>query len=220
VLSLACVAGLFSRAASHELFRVWSRALLAVQGISFLVEDRAPDIAHKPCLYVLLNQTSILEICYWALALPRGFFGVMNIEYALLPWIGWATRARGGVVIVRQWSWHARRGIAIAERQLRHRDVAISIEGRRSESGALSPYKKGPVVMALNTHAPIRPIVFHGAFERLPVGAWRVRPGRVRVALLEPIETEGLGHDDRHRLVERLHDIAERELFELATRDS
>jgi 1-acyl-sn-glycerol-3-phosphate acyltransferase len=41
----------------------------------------------------------------------------------------------------------------------------ISIEGRRSATGTLSPYKKGAAILALNTNAIIVPYVTLGTKE-------------------------------------------------------
>ena len=88
----------------------------------------------------------------------------------------------------------------------------ISIEGRRSPDGALQPYKKGAAVMAIESGATIIPVVLRGTRERLPYGAWRVRPGTIEVDYLEAIETKGLTYEDRDELVARLRALAEAEL--------
>jgi 1-acyl-sn-glycerol-3-phosphate acyltransferase len=46
-------------------------------------------------------------------------------------------------------------------------------EGRRSPDGRLSPCKKGPVVLALNSGADIVPFYFEGASAACPTGAGR-----------------------------------------------
>jgi 1-acyl-sn-glycerol-3-phosphate acyltransferase len=220
LLSLVCLTP-FAPEANHALFRLWSRTLLKVLGIDLEIEDRSGgSYASPPYLFVLLNQASILEVCYWVQAFPSPFTGLINIEYALLPFVGWATWFHGkGITVVRQWRWQARRAIRTASRRLAAgQTMLISIEGQRSRDGSLSPYKKGPVVMALEARARIVPVVFHGAHDRLPVGEWRVRPGRVKVTLCEPIATDGLGYDDRDHLVERLRQVAEQELCSAAPR--
>jgi 1-acyl-sn-glycerol-3-phosphate acyltransferase len=86
------------------------------------------------------------------------------------------------------------------------------ISETRIAAWRLSPFKKGPVVLALRTGAPIVPIAFHGARERLPYGALCVRSGSITTRFCRPIETRGLSYADRDALVARLAEVAQREL--------
>jgi 1-acyl-sn-glycerol-3-phosphate acyltransferase len=182
-------------------------------GIQVTVEDRNRGGHAPPIVFAQLNQTSLLEILYWPLALPFPSRFIENIGFALIPFLGWASVGFGGIPIVRQWSWQTRRGLKKAERCLKKgQSLCISMEGRRSQDGNLSPYKKGPVVLALSTQAQIVPVIFQGARETLPHGAWRPRPGRVRVVFCEAIPTAGLTREDRNGLVARLHELAKAEL--------
>jgi len=102
---------------------------------------------------------------------------------------------------------------ARAEAELRDgKSRGISIEGRRSRDGRLSPFKKGPAVLALRTRAPLVPFVLHGAHERLPWGAVSIRSGRITARVCRAIETKGLGYADRDALVARFGQVAQREL--------
>jgi len=40
--------------------------------------------------------------------------------------------------------------------------IIISIEGKRSKDGSLSPYKRGPVLIAIQTGATIIPVFMKG----------------------------------------------------------
>jgi 1-acyl-sn-glycerol-3-phosphate acyltransferase len=68
------------------------------------------------------------------------------------------------------------------------------------------------VVLALKTGAPIVPIVFHGARERLPWRAVCVRPGRITARLCRAIHTRGLTYADRDAVIAQLAEVAQREL--------
>ena len=114
---------------------------------------------------------------------------------------------------MRQWPRQARRALEKISGYLQGGgNVLISIEGRRSKDGSLSPYKKGPVVMALQAQARIVPVFLQGTRVCMPYGAWRIREGRVVVKFLEPISTEGRGYEDRDTLLDHLGAIARREL--------
>lgn len=88
----------------------------------------------------------------------------------------------------------------------------ISIEGKRSKNGSISPYKKGPAVLAIRSKAKIVPVIIEGTRECFGYGKWFKDERVVTVRLLPAIETEGMTYDDRDELVGRLAHIAEREL--------
>lgn len=166
-----------------------------------------------PYVFVHLNQASLIEtfVLPWMAPLPYRI--IVNLEYVLLPIFGWSSLGLGSRVVVRQWPAQAKRAIRRAIADLRDGgSYVISIEGRRSPDGALQPYKKGAVVMAIESGATLVPVVVRGARECLPFGAWRVRPGRIEVDYLEAIETRGLTYDDRNVLLALLRTLAEAEL--------
>ena len=213
MLSLAIAARARSHDASHGCMRAWSDHVLRTLHIDVAIEDRNHGRYDEACVFVGLNQASLIDVALHYHASPVPTCGPMNIEFALVPFLGWAAWAVGYEPIVRQWPAQARRGIDRVERKLAAgRSVAISIEGRRSADGRLQPFKKGPVVLALRTGAPLVPVVFHDTADRLPYGEWRVRPGSVRVTFCEAIPTAGRSLDDRNELVAELRAIAEREL--------
>ena len=62
-------------------------------------------------------------------------------------------------------------------------------EGSRSRNGELKPFKKGFVHMAIATGLPVVPVVSHDADRMWPGGTFLVRPGRLKMEVLPPIDT-------------------------------
>jgi len=214
LLGGTCAARLVSEDLARGAFVRWCRQACRALGVELEIEQESgggwPD---EPCVFVQLNQSSLIEALVWPLILPERHRTIINLEFALYPFLGWGMWAGGGIAIVRQWPEQARSGLARAEAELRAgKSIGISIEGRRSRDGRLSPFKKGPVVLALRTGAPIVPIAFHGARERLPYGALCVRSGRITARFCRPIETKGLSYADRDAVVARLAEVAQSEL--------
>jgi 1-acyl-sn-glycerol-3-phosphate acyltransferase len=212
-LAAAAAVRRVDKRAGHRCFAAWGAAQQRLFGIDFTVEDRnLGRYDRPPYLFVLLNQGSLAEVFMLHAAVPRPFSFVMNIGFALLPIYGWGSALNDAAVLVRQWPWQTRRVLARAVVRMRQgHDYGISIEGNRSANGTLQPYKKGPSVLAIQAQATIVPLYFHGSRDLMPVGAWRIRPGRVRAVLCEAIETSGLTHADRDALTQRLREVAERE---------
>jgi 1-acyl-sn-glycerol-3-phosphate acyltransferase len=79
-------------------------------------------------------------------------------------------------------------------------------EGTRSRTGALLPFKKGGFIMALKAQAPVVPVAIVGARDAMRKGSPIIHPVTITVRLGAPIETAGLGMDDRDVLVARVRD--------------
>jgi 1-acyl-sn-glycerol-3-phosphate acyltransferase len=207
---IICGTAVFSRRAAYRLAQRWSRAQLRVFGIDLEVVLEEPLDESRGYVFVHLNQTSLIEWFLTPAAMWRPVRSVINVEFALFPFVGQMAIALGAAVVVRQWPAQAKRALERAARHLRQGDCfGISLEGRRSPDGRLSPYRKGPVVLAIKGQADLVPFFLEGAREVLPYGAWSPRPGRVRVVFLRPIRVAGLGYQDRNVLLERLRDAAE-----------
>lgn len=199
---------------SRGLLKKWAFIQCKIFGIKIKVSDQNNGQYHSPpYLYLVLNQTSLSETFIIPYSLPTEFNIFMNIEYALLPFVGGIQWLLGGVVIIRQWSKQARRGIDRAVKKMRKgKNFYISIEGTRTHTVALNPYRKGPAVLAIQSQATIIPIIIHGARELLPYGEWRIRSGKVEVVLCKAISTQNLSYDNRDQLIADLRWIAEAEL--------
>jgi 1-acyl-sn-glycerol-3-phosphate acyltransferase len=201
----------FSYQAAWSTYQRWLRVACRIFGITIsLRDDNFGHPGPPPHLYVWLNQSNLAEVVAFA-TLPKHFM-VINVEYAAMPLLGWARVLLSDAVIVRQWKSQAKRGVVRAAKRLAAGETwLISVEGARSPDGALQPYKKGAVVMALQSKATIIPMALHGGPAIMPRGEWRLRPGHIDVHLLKAIPTQGLTLDDRNDLVERLRKLAEAE---------
>ncbi len=207
------IVGPFSRRAARAIYRNWARVAYRIIGMTYALHDDNKDQPIEgPQIFVWLNQSSLAEQMLFVLLLPPHGC-VCSLEYASMPFLGWARVLLGDIIIVRQWHAQAKRGIERAAARIANGEAwMISIEGTRTPDGRLLPYKKGPVVMALKTQATIIPIVTRGGRAIMPRGEWRVRPGHVDMHLLKAIPTRGLNYDDRHALVAQLRGLAEQTL--------
>jgi 1-acyl-sn-glycerol-3-phosphate acyltransferase len=211
----AGVIGILAPDLGMSILKRWTRLQTWIFGIAVTFEDRNDGrYDDPPYVFVQLNQTSLAETFILPSRIPVPYSLLMNIEYALLPFVGWCYALCGNVVVIRQAPRLARRAIDCAVRLLhRRRNLVVSIEGRRSRDGRLSPYKKGPAILAIRGRATIIPVIVRGARERLPFGAWRVEPGAASVTLCEPISTRGLSYEDRDTLIARLRALAEQDVI-------
>ena len=205
-----CLFGFLARPLGWRVLALWSRCQMRLFGVSLQVDDHNHGQYPKPpYVFVLLNQTSLAEAFVAPHALPLPFQILTNIEFAMVPFVGWAVASLGAVVVVRQWPKQARRGLDRAVAQMRRGvNFYMSIEGARSRTGALLPYKKGPAVLAIATGASIIPVMVTGAREIWPHGSWRVAPGTIKYTIGKPVSVEGLTYQDRDAVVQTLWQVA------------
>lgn len=212
--SLGMIVGLLDQDKGLRIFIGWNRFFLKLFRISISLENEnnVTDTMNG-CVFILLNQTSLLDGPIGAMKLPLPWRGLVNIEYALIPVFGWAM-CISSWVIIRQWPKQAQKTMKKIESFLQEGgNLWISIEGKRSKEGSLSPYKKGPVVLAINAKSKIIPIIHSGVQDCLPYGKWQIRPGKVKIRYLKAIPTENMQYEDRQKVVDTLQTLAKQSLL-------
>lgn len=212
--SLGMIVALVDQDRGLRIFISWNRFFLKLFRIEISLEnENHATVTMNGCVFILLNQTSLLDGPIGAMIIPLPWRGLVNIEYALIPIFGWAMCIFSWIII-RQLPKQAKKTMQKVESFLQGGgNLWVSIEGRRSKDGLLSPYKKGPVVLAINAIAKIVPVIHSGVRDRLPYGKWRIRPGKVTVRFLKAIPTEDMKYEDRQELVNTLRTLAEQKLF-------
>jgi len=110
------------------------------------------------------------------------------------PWLGWAFHLAGYVPVVRGDRGSGARALARMRAWLdRGLPVGVFAEGSRSRAGGLQPFRAGPFKLAAEAGVPIVPVAITGAGEAMPADQPFVRPARIRIRILDPIATAGLG---------------------------
>jgi 1-acyl-sn-glycerol-3-phosphate acyltransferase len=212
--SLALLVGFFDRSAAWRIIVIWNRFFLRLFKIEVEVEYEDSEIdLSSGCVVVGLTQQSILDPLIGQAVAPKIFMSIWNIEYALIPLIGWVSFFFGWVII-RQWPKQAKKTLEKSISYIRGGGIVyLSLEGKRSKDGSLGLYKKGPVVLAIQANAKIIPVMINGTRDCLPYGEWKIRPGKVTMHFLKEISTEGMAYEDRDLLVNELRKLAEKKLM-------
>ncbi len=211
----ACIIGPFFKRGAFAILKIWGRFALFIFSITVEVEDRNNgSYNNPPYIFINLNQTSLTETFIMAAYTPANFITISNIEYAIIPLVGWIQIALGGIIIIKQNKTKAKKSIERAQEvlKIKKNNMMISIEGKRTEDGELQPYKKGPIVLALANHTPIVPYITIGAYECMPYGSWKIKPGKINLIYDKIVDTNSYNIDDRNKLLSLLRTIAEKEL--------
>lgn len=141
------------------------------------------------------NHQSLADVLI-LFGLKRHFKWVSKEEIFRIPFIGWNMRLNGYVALRRGDAKSVREMMGDCRRHL-ERGSAIFMfpEGSRSRGGELKPFRHGAFNLAVDTSAPIVPIVVEGTKDILPKSGWVFSGGRhtlVRIRVLDPVRSVGL----------------------------
>jgi 1-acyl-sn-glycerol-3-phosphate acyltransferase len=172
----------------------WRRAVihrlaglaLPVLGVRLDVDglDRLPD---GSCV-VVANHASYLDGVVMKAALPPRFSFVIKREAASMPVAGLLLRRIGSEFVDRHDAGGRRRdAMRVLRRAEQGHALVFFPEGTFDSTPGLKRFHAGAFVAAARGAMPVVPTVIHGARRALPNRALLVRPGRVRVEILEPL---------------------------------
>jgi 1-acyl-sn-glycerol-3-phosphate acyltransferase len=209
--SLAVVSILITKSthAVDYLGPIWSRWILRACGITVDVEGLQHIDPNKPYI-VISNHLSNFDIWATLAALPGRIHFVAKKELTRLPFFGQALAMSDHIVIDRSNPEDAvaRINDRIATQIGKGFCILFYAEGTRSPDGKVHAFKKGGVTLALRTGLPIIPMSVSGTRKFLPKGHLVIRPrGRIKLVLAPPVETKGVGVDERDALNERVRAI-------------
>jgi 1-acyl-sn-glycerol-3-phosphate acyltransferase len=177
--------------------KLWTRVLFAIVGIHLRVKQMAP-IDWAKTHVVCANHTSIFDILALVRAMPPPFRFVAKRELLKWPIIGWSLRPAGQIVVDRRDRANALRAIAEAAVRKIRGQVIFFVEGTRSRTGELLPFKKGAFHFAQDNQLAILPAAINGSHAALArTNWWHLHPNRsIEVRFCIPIIPESASVDD------------------------
>ncbi|MBX3027278.1 1-acyl-sn-glycerol-3-phosphate acyltransferase [bacterium] len=168
---------------------LWTTVLLALTGIRLRVREAVP-IDWSRTYVVCANHASLFDIFALIRALPPPYRFVAKRELTRWPIFGWLLRPAGQVIVDRANHAEAMRSVAEAALRRIRGQVVFFVEGTRTRSGELQPFKKGAFHFAVGNRLPVLPAAIRGSFAALARHPWwRLRPGNViEVLFCAPID--------------------------------
>jgi 1-acyl-sn-glycerol-3-phosphate acyltransferase len=196
-----------------RLIRLWARTLVAGAGIELHAENM--DSIDPAKRYVLVsNHYSYLDIPCILAAVPQPIRFMAKASLFKVPLFGWALNRAGFIPIDRKNRRTAVKSFDLAAERIRKGNtIVIFPEEGRSREREMRPFQRGAFLLAIKSGQTIVPLAIDSTFDVYPVGAWRIRPGRVTLRVGTPIETEGVSVRDKERLSEESRAQIQRMLF-------
>ncbi len=178
-----------------------AHAGLRAADIAFDVQGREHIPTDRAVLY-MPNHVSNLDPPALIPMLPGMPVVMLKRSLMRIPILGMAMRLARFIPVDRDGSREsAMRSAKQAAQVLQDgMSLLIFIEGTRSRTGRLLPFKRGPFAMAQSTGAPIVPIAIWGTETMLRKGSAAVHPGTVHLRFLPAVEPKD--HPRRNDLVD------------------
>lgn len=193
--------------------RAWARTLLKVSGVVVNV-DGLERIDPQASYVFISNHLSYMDTPVALAHIPAQFRFLAKRGLFQIPFLGTHLSRAGHIPVPREDPRAAVKTMQQAAETIQRKKISLLIfpEGGRSQDGELQAFKEGGAYIAIRAGVPVVPLALMGTREVLPFGAGVVNPGRVRLRILEPIETAGLTLKDRGALTERLRVLISEEL--------
>ena len=168
---------------------LWADVCCALIGIQVEIEGADYLQSPRPVVFIL-NHQSNADGFLVAKLIRRdiAFMGKAELSRQVV-------RSRlmqmGGLIMVdRKDASKASAAMQMMISAIRNRGLSAAIfpEGRRSQSLALGPFRKGAFLTAMRAKVPIVPLVIHNSIDAQPRGEKHYRPANIRVDVLPPID--------------------------------
>ncbi len=165
-----------------------AHAGLRAAGITFDVQGRENIPTDRACLY-MPNHVSNLDPPALLPMMPGMPVVMLKRSLMRIPLLGTAMRLGRFIPVDRDGNRESAMQSAKAAAAVLHDGLSllIFIEGTRSRTGRLLPFKRGPFHLAQSTGAPIVPIALWGTETMLQKGSAAIHPGTAHIRFLPAI---------------------------------
>jgi len=207
--TLVILSSFFSRNgnAQHLLARLWANSILWVIRAKVTVTGAGKLDPNRPYIY-MPNHQSNADIPVLLGRLPVQFRWLAKAELFKIPIFGRAMRKVGYISIDRSDRKSAFESLAQAALTIRNgTSVLIFPEGTRSPDGRILPFKKGGFVLSVDAGVPIVPVIIRGTRSIVPKKHFIIRPARVTMEILDPVETSDYTRKTKDQLLEKIRSI-------------
>jgi 1-acyl-sn-glycerol-3-phosphate acyltransferase len=188
--------------------RGWARALLFVSGVQVQVEG-LEHIDPSGSYIFISNHTSYMDTPAVLANISVQFRFLAKRGLFQIPLLGTHLSRAGHIPVPREDARAAVKTLQLAAETIQKKKISLLIfpEGGRSHDGVLRPFKEGGAYIAIRAGVPVVPLVLLGGREVLPYGGGVVKPGKIVMRVLAPIETSNLSLKDRGTLTERVRSL-------------
>jgi 1-acyl-sn-glycerol-3-phosphate acyltransferase len=189
-----------------EVAHIWSKLILASAGVKYSVYG-LDQLDSKQNYVFAGNHESPFDIPLAFAGIKHHLISISKIEYKWIPIFGWAMQAAKHIFIDRHNHTKALESLKKAAHSIKKnpRSILLFPEGTRSTDGKIHKFKKGGLLLAIETQLPIVPMALCGTSDVAIKGARKLTSASVELYIGKPINTEGMTFNDRNELTEKVY---------------
>jgi len=189
---------------SYQFLKLWSWTFSKLNFIPYEILGR--QHIHPGTSYVYVsNHTSYLDIPGVCLTVPTQIRPLAKKELKKIPVFGWIA-AKAAIIVDRSSNESRRKSMDHLKAVLKQGiSILIFPEGTQNRSSdPLAPFYDGAFRIAIETQQPVLPMVILGAGKLMPPKEFVIRPGKIKIEVLEEIPTQGMVLSDVAALKEKV----------------
>ena len=185
----------------------WMNALLRLAGVTVQVDGLEQIPEDKPCVFVCNHQGNFdIPILLCFLDRPHGI--VAKKELGRLPFIRIWMRYLGCVFLDRHNARQSAQALGQAVENLQNGySMIIFPEGTRSRGKPVGEFKAGAFRIAAKTGAYLVPVCIEGSYRAMEAQGFWIRPAKVSLTLMPPIDTATLSKEQMKELPAQLEQM-------------
>ena len=157
-------------------------------GIRIITEGLDLVPPHQACIF-MANHVSNLDPPALLPHIPGRTSAFVKSSLMKVPVFGWGLKLGEFIPVSRDGSATGAQQSVAAARRVLEKGIHITtfVEGTRSKTGRLLPFKKGPFYLAMETGAPCIPVSIYGTETMMAKGSLRIHPGSAHLVFHAPV---------------------------------
>ena len=185
---------------------IWSKLILASAGVKYSVYG-LDQLDSKQNYVFAGNHESPFDIPLAFAGIKHHLISISKIEYKWIPIFGWAMQAAKHIFIDRHNHAKALESLKNAAQSVQKnpRSILLFPEGTRSTDGKIHKFKKGGLLLAIETQLSIVPMALCGTSDVAIKGSRKLTSSAVELHIGKPINTKGMTFDSRNELAEKVY---------------
>jgi len=192
---------------AHKVARIWAKCILVLSSTRVTVKGLSNLEPGRSCIY-MANHMSNFDIPVLQASLPVQFRWLAKAELYKIPVFGYAMKRAGYISIDRSNRESAIESLNKAAKIIRDGiSVVIFPEGTRSRTHNIQPFKKGGFFLAVDSGAPIIPIIINGTERIMPKKQMLIKPGNVTLEIAKPINSSDYTRKTKNDLMDKVRYI-------------
>ena len=181
--------------------RLWGKFILFFTGVRYSVKGLDNLNPKGPYIFAC-NHASGYDVPLAFAGLPYWLISIAKIELKSVFILGWVMETAGHIFVDRKRSENAIASLEKSKKSLINnpRSILLFPEGTRTMDGELGFFKRGGLMLSMDTGIPIVPVGLVGTFRMLKKGTWSFENQPLEIRIGNPIHPKTFSNDSKNSL--------------------